>query len=40
MEPVAPLAPEDLPHLRRCVELAREALDDGDEPFGLSLIHI
>jgi tRNA(Arg) A34 adenosine deaminase TadA len=24
----------DLAHLRRCVELAREALGDGDEPFG------
>ena len=24
----------DLTHLRRCVELAREALDAGDEPFG------
>jgi tRNA(Arg) A34 adenosine deaminase TadA len=24
----------DLAHLRRCVELAREALADGDEPFG------
>lgn len=25
-------------HLRRCVELAREALDDGDEPFGSLLV--
>ena len=32
------LAPEDLRHLRRCVELAREALDDGDEPFGSVLV--
>jgi len=24
----------DLTHLRRCVQLAREALDAGDEPFG------
>ena len=24
----------DLPHLRRCIELAEEALRDGDEPFG------
>ena len=24
----------DLTHLRRCVELAREALEAGDEPFG------
>ncbi|TWS24283.1 nucleoside deaminase [Tsukamurella sputi] len=29
----------DLPHLRRCVELARTALDDGDEPFGSLLVH-
>jgi tRNA(Arg) A34 adenosine deaminase TadA len=28
----------DLNHLRRCVELAREALDDGDEPFGSVLV--
>jgi tRNA(Arg) A34 adenosine deaminase TadA len=28
----------DLHHLRRCVELAREALDDGDEPFGSLLV--
>jgi len=28
----------DLTHLRRCVELAREALDDGDEPFGSVLV--
>jgi tRNA(Arg) A34 adenosine deaminase TadA len=28
----------DLVHLRRCVELAREALDAGDEPFGSVLI--
>ena len=27
-------APEDLPHLRRCVELAAEAVDAGDHPFG------
>lgn len=32
------LSPEDLVHLRRCVELAREALDDGDEPFGSILV--
>ncbi|MCE4264274.1 nucleoside deaminase [Rhodococcus sp. ACPA4] len=24
----------EMGHLRRCVELAREALDEGDEPFG------
>lgn len=28
----------DLKHLRRCVELAREALDAGDEPFGSLLV--
>jgi tRNA(Arg) A34 adenosine deaminase TadA len=28
----------DLSHLRRCVELAREALADGDEPFGSLLV--
>jgi tRNA(Arg) A34 adenosine deaminase TadA len=28
----------DLAHLRRCVALAREALDDGDEPFGSVLV--
>jgi tRNA(Arg) A34 adenosine deaminase TadA len=28
----------DLRHLRRCVELAREALDGGDEPFGSVLV--
>lgn len=31
--------PADLPHLRRCVDLAREALDAGDEPFGSLLVH-
>ena len=25
-------------HLARCVELAREALDDGDDPFGSVLV--
>jgi tRNA(Arg) A34 adenosine deaminase TadA len=29
---------DDLEHLRRCVELAREALDNGDEPFGSILV--
>ena len=29
---------DDLVHLRRCVELAREALDDGGEPFGALLV--
>jgi tRNA(Arg) A34 adenosine deaminase TadA len=28
----------DLAFLRRCVELAREALEDGDEPFGSLLV--
>ncbi|MEP6856295.1 MAG: nucleoside deaminase [Pedococcus sp.] len=29
---------DDLVHLRRCVELAREALDAGDGPFGSVLV--
>ena len=29
---------DDRAHLRRCVELAREALDAGDEPFGSVLV--
>ncbi|KAJ8141787.1 hypothetical protein OY671_005046 [Metschnikowia pulcherrima] len=29
---------DDLVHSRRCVESAREALDDGDEPFGSLLV--
>lgn len=29
---------DDLRHLHRCVELAREALDEGDEPFGSILV--
>ena len=32
------LSETDLQHLRHCVELAREALDDGDEPFGSVLV--
>jgi len=28
----------DLKYLRRCVDLAREAFDDGDEPFGSVLV--
>ena len=28
----------ELKHLRRCVELATEALDAGDEPFGSVLV--
>lgn len=33
-----PTTPAELAHLRRCVELAREALDAGDEPFGSLLV--
>ena len=33
-----PLRDDDLDRLGRCVELAREALDDGDEPFGSVLV--
>jgi tRNA(Arg) A34 adenosine deaminase TadA len=32
------LTDDDLRHLRRCVELATEALADGDEPFGSVLV--
>ena len=32
------LTADDLDHLRRCVALAREALDAGDEPFGSVLV--
>lgn len=32
------LTETDLHHLRRCVELAQTALDDGDEPFGSLLV--
>ena len=32
------IAPHDLPHLRRCVELAAEAVDAGDHPFGSVLV--
>lgn len=34
----AALSPIDLEHLRRCVALAREALEDDDEPFGSLLV--
>jgi tRNA(Arg) A34 adenosine deaminase TadA len=37
LDPVS-LSETDLQHLRRCVELAREALEDGDEPFGSVLV--
>lgn len=32
------ISDEDLRHLNRCVELAREALDAGDHPFGSILV--
>jgi tRNA(Arg) A34 adenosine deaminase TadA len=32
------ISDEDRERLGRCVELAREALDDGDEPFGSILV--
>ena len=32
------LTDNDIAHLERCVELAREALDNGDEPFGSILV--
>ncbi len=38
MDQTTELTSEDLTHLRRCVELAREALADGDEPFGSLLV--
>jgi tRNA(Arg) A34 adenosine deaminase TadA len=34
----AGFAPQDLEHLRRCVELAAEAVDAGDFPFGSVLV--
>jgi tRNA(Arg) A34 adenosine deaminase TadA len=34
------LSATDLVHLRRCVELAREGLEDGDEPFGSLLVDV
>jgi tRNA(Arg) A34 adenosine deaminase TadA len=38
MNPAMTLTETDLRHLRRCVDLAREALDAGDEPFGSLLV--
>ena len=32
------LAPDELAHLRRCVELAEEGVRSGDEPFGSVLV--
>ncbi|MBY9075987.1 nucleoside deaminase [Nocardioides sp. WL0053] len=37
---VVELTETDLTHLRRCIELAREALEDGDEPFGSVLVDV
>ncbi|GAC67676.1 nucleoside deaminase [Gordonia soli] len=34
-----PITDVDLAHLRRCADLAEEALRDGDEPFGSLLVH-
>lgn len=34
----ASLTPDDLRHLRRCLALATEALEAGDEPFGSLLV--
>jgi hypothetical protein len=33
-----PISDDDLERLGRCVELARQALAEGDEPFGLILV--
>jgi tRNA(Arg) A34 adenosine deaminase TadA len=38
MDEVSELTVQDLGHLRRCVDLAREALAEGDEPFGSVLV--
>lgn len=32
------ISDDDLEHLRRCVDLAREAVEAGDEPFGSVLV--
>lgn len=32
------MSPQDLTHLRRCIELAREAAAAGDDPFGSVLV--
>jgi tRNA(Arg) A34 adenosine deaminase TadA len=34
----AGVSPQELPHLRRCVELAAEAVEAGDHPFGSVLV--
>ena len=36
--PAVAISDDDLTHLRRCVELAAEALEAGDEPFGSLLV--
>lgn len=36
--PAVAISDDDLGHLRRCVELARKALEAGDEPFGSLLV--
>jgi tRNA(Arg) A34 adenosine deaminase TadA len=36
--PAQEVTSADLPHLRRCVELAAQAVDDGDFPFGSVLV--
>jgi len=38
MTDLTDVTPDDLTHLLRCVELAREALEAGDEPFGSVLV--
>ena len=35
---MSPPSPQDVPHLRRCVELAAEAVAAGDYPFGSVLV--
>lgn len=35
---ITPPTDADLVHLRRCITLAREALDEGDEPFGSLIV--
>lgn len=38
MDTTSALSPDDRRHLRRCVDLAAEALEAGDEPFGSVLV--
>lgn len=37
--PAVAISDDDLVHLRRCVELAADALEAGDEPFGSLLVN-